>query len=134
MDRVNRTSSQYQQCQRNVVKATILILSILSLMVALRIVHIEHDPPHSLNLWQCFEFDDEGFKILSARNRVLFGDWKWSEYDNYDGWLKSSPLGVRLYYLTFFVFDFGIAQARWLNCFFGVLTLIFFFFFVKYRF
>lgn len=96
-------------------------------MTGIRVVQIENDPPHSLNLWQGYEFNDEGYKILAARNKALFGDWKWSQYDNYDGWVSTSPLGVRLYYLVFSQYGFGIAQARFLNVFFGMLTLPFFY-------
>jgi len=107
----------------------VLSLTAIFFMVALRVISIQNDPPHSLNLWSAYEFTDEGYKILAARNRTLFGNWKWFKDDTYSHWLVGSPLGVRLYYAVFSAFGFGIAQARLLNCFFGMLTILFFFLF-----
>jgi hypothetical protein len=39
---------------------------------------------------------DEGYKTLDARNWILYGNIKWTDTDEYPGWLNDSPLTVWL--------------------------------------
>jgi len=67
--------------------AIILIL----LFTGMRLAHINADAPQDLTT-SAASYTDEGFKTYDARNHALYGDWKWTPDDEYEGWLTKSPL------------------------------------------
>lgn len=93
---------------------------------SLKAVHIEHDSDPSIESSGDI-YADEGYKTYSARNRLLFGAYKWSDYDEYKGWHERSPLITRLYILAFKLLGIHLSTPRYLSILFatGTSLLIF---------
>jgi hypothetical protein len=70
---------------------------------------------------------DEGFKTLDARNLALFGKTHWSEYDQYKGWVRGSPVTVAFNFLMFKLLGVSLAVARFSNLLFALATLAIFY-------
>lgn len=87
-------------------------------LIALRVIHISADPPIHLS-WSGGLFFDEGALAHNARNKVLFGAWKFDEWNDF----YYSPLLTYVKWLVFRVFGVGIAQLRIVPIMFSGLTL-----------
>lgn len=88
-------------------------------LVALRVVHISADPPAELS-WSGGLFFDEGALAHNARNKVLFGAWKFDEWNDF----YYSPILTYIKWLVFRIFGVGIAQLRLVPIIFSGLTLL----------
>lgn len=93
------------------IKKNLLILIAISLITVLRFVHLSADTPrgidHNIGLYV-----DEGYKTLSPRNLVLFGNEHWNKCDEYRGWMRESPLTQWAYCLAFLASGANIQSAR----------------------
>lgn len=107
----------------------VLIISVL-LFTVMRMVKINADAPPELSISAAL-YTDEGFKTLSAKNKLYYGDWKWSPDDEYGSWHEQSPVPTYLFYQWFSWFGVSLASIRYLNVIFASLTMILLFFFVK---
>jgi hypothetical protein len=70
---------------------------------------------------------DEGYKTLDARNWILYGSIKWTDTDEYPGWLNDSPLTVWLNYLAFKYFGVSLFSARLVSLFFALGSCLLFY-------
>jgi hypothetical protein len=55
---------------------------------------------------------DDGYKTLSARNTVEFGQTHWNPHDDYPGWARGSPLTNWLYTVAYTVGGVQVASVR----------------------
>ncbi|MFT3768371.1 MAG: glycosyltransferase family 39 protein [Minicystis sp.] len=92
------------------------ILGVLLLVafVAVRLVHIEADPPMRLpNNARVYElFTDPPAKSYEARNWALFGQWATSPVDNYQFWRLQAPVWVYSIAGFYRLFGVGYLQLR----------------------
>ena len=100
------------------------IFLLFSLMLLLRLIHLNADPPASTFTY--FPID-EGWWVHNAKNKVLFGKWILDDYNT----MFYAPLFNYITYLSFKFSGVGISQARLASAVFGFLTLVFFYLFVK---
>src|SRR5512132_2766522 len=75
-----------------------LIPGLLFLLCGLRFLDLGADTPIWAKSYSMGDYVDEGYKTLSARNLVLFGQTHWHPLDNYPGWMKASPVTNWSYY------------------------------------
>ncbi|MBN2160421.1 MAG: hypothetical protein JW807_13590 [Spirochaetes bacterium] len=104
-------------------------LLLVILFTGMRLAHINADAPQDLSI-SAAAYTDEGFKTYDARNRVLFGDWKWTPEDQYGGWLSTSPLTVLPYTWIFSRFGVSYASIRVLSVAYAAVTMILLFLFL----
>lgn len=89
---------------------TSFFIAILFLCL-LHTIHLGADTPGGRE-YDIGLYVDEGYKTLSPRNLVLFGNEHWNECDNYPGWMRESPLTQWGYFLAFTIFGANIQSAR----------------------
>ena len=99
----------------------LLLLASLSLLP--RLLHIGHDSAALVESAGDI-YADEGYKTYSARNLVLFGAYKWSPHDEYQGWYGRSALVTRLYVLAFRAAGVSLSTARYLSILFSTATVL----------
>ncbi len=99
--------------------------------VASRILFINADAPQDISISAAI-YTDEGFKTYSPRNRVLFGDWKWTPEDEYRSWVNSSPVATASYTWIFKHFGVSFPTIRSLSIFYGTMTVLLLFIFMFY--
>jgi hypothetical protein len=80
-------------------------------LASLRLIHLGADTPSGLS-GSDGPYVDEGYKTLSARNLVLFGETHWSREDVYVGWMDASPVTSWAYYASFRLFGATVEAAR----------------------
>jgi 4-amino-4-deoxy-L-arabinose transferase-like glycosyltransferase len=102
---------------------------LILLFTGMRLVHINADAPLDLSI-SAATYTDEGFKTYEPRNKVLFGDWKWTPEDEYEGWAKKSPLTALPYVWIFRHFGVSYASIRSLSILYAFLTMIVLFIFL----
>jgi len=107
-----------------------MFIGLLALYVTFQMTFINVDTPSSLT-YGAGTYCDEGYKTLSARNMVLFGETHWTELDEYAGWVKGSPVTVYFNYVMFEIFGVSLATARAGNVLFAVGCLIVFYLILK---
>lgn len=111
---------------------TLIIIGLFIVLTGMRLIHIEADPPDRLS-WSAAPYTDEGFKTLSARNMVLFGDWKCCESDEYSGWIVNSPVMTYVYVWIYNQLGVSLAISRLLPIILSLLLLLLLFVFaLKY--
>lgn len=96
----------------------ILGLLILCALGGLRLIHLTADPPSRLS-WSGGLFFDEGALAHNARNKVLFGEWKTDDWNDY----YYSPLLTYIKWAVFSVFGVGMVPLRIVPVAFSCLTL-----------
>jgi len=103
-----------------------LLLIVLGLFTIMHLVNADVDSPAFLTE-DIGIFIDEGFKTLDARNMVLYGRAKWTDDDEYPGWLRGSPVTVFPNFIVFKLFGVSLANARILSTLFalGVLLVLY---------
>ncbi len=104
----------------NLVIATILILVTA---ISYRLEILSADTPPGLS-WSAGLYVDEGYKTLTPRNLLLYGDSKWHDADTYGGWLGSSPITQWSVYAAFKMFGISIESARLVPLAFFTLLLV----------
>ena len=104
---------------------TFLLLLFLGFLL-LRLVHLLADPPQNLS-WSLGLFFDEGIYNHNARNKVLFGQWRLDEWNDF----YYAPLSSLLKYWVFKFFGVGRIQMRLVSVVFSWFSLIFVYFGVK---
>ena len=97
--------------------------------VAARVSFINADAPQDISISAAI-YTDEGFKTYSPRNRVLFGDWKWTPEDEYRSWVNSSPVATASYTWIFNNFGVSFLTIRSLSIFYGIMTVLLLFLFM----
>lgn len=95
-----------------------IVLIIFIVLFGLRLIHISADPPTNLS-WSGGLFFDEGALAHNARNKVLFGEWKLDEWNDF----YYSPILTYVKWLVFAVFGVGLVQLRLVPIGFSCLTL-----------
>ncbi len=99
------------------------------LFTLMRLVHINADGPQDLTM-SAATYTDEGFKTYDSRNMVLFGDWKWTPEDEYEGWNTKSPLTVLPHTWIFRHFGASYASIRFLSVLYASATMVLLFLFL----
>ncbi|MBN2008145.1 glycosyltransferase family 39 protein [candidate division KSB1 bacterium] len=85
------------------------------LIIFVRVIHLSMDTPiHHL-------FTDEGWKLLDARTKTLFGIWNIEPHK--PCYLYLHPIFTLLHTLNFKLFGVGYVPARMLNAILGILTI-----------
>jgi len=95
-----------------------LILGVLIFLCGLHLIHISADPPANLS-WSGGLFFDEGALAHNARNKVLFGEWKLDEWNDF----YYSPILTYIKWIVFAVFGVGLVQLRFVPIVFSCLAL-----------
>jgi predicted membrane-bound mannosyltransferase len=85
-------------------------------ILALRLIHLEADPPLNLD-WSGGFFGDEMALAHNARNKVLIGEWISDEWNPF----IYSPLLTLLEYAFFSVLGVGLISLRLVNIFLLIL-------------
>jgi hypothetical protein len=109
------------------------ILLLIIIFTGMRLAYINADAPQDLSI-SAASYTDEGFKTYEPRNKALFGDWKWTPEDEYEGWEKKSPLTAYQYQWIFSHFGVSLASIRILSIFYATLTMAFLFLFLARNF
>ncbi|HNW29243.1 MAG TPA: hypothetical protein PKN50_12260 [Spirochaetota bacterium] len=99
-----------------------VVVALILLFTLMRIVHINADAPQDLTM-SAATYTDEGFKTYDARNKVLYGDWKWTPEDEYEGWNTKSPLTVLPHAWIFRHFGVSYASIRVLSVLYASATM-----------
>ena len=107
-----------------------VLLAIITAAVFVRVSFINADPPENLSFSAAL-YTDEGFKVYEARNLELFGDWRWTDRDEYPGWKNQSPLSVYTYAGAFKVLGVNFFSIRIVSILYSIFTLLLLYFFVK---
>ena len=105
-------------------------ITFITLYFIFQFIYIHADTPYFLTD-DAGAYCDEGYKTNDARNLVLFGNTKWSENDQYRGWLKGSPITVYYNYLLFKLFGVSLTIARLGNLLFALGSLFLFYLILK---
>ncbi len=105
----------------------LLLLVFFALLFALRLVHLDADPPDDWTRASLGYMSDPGGYVHNARNKVLFGRW---ETDNWNH-MYTSPIPHFLTYIAFKIFDPGIGPMNAVPACFSCLLLVFFFLILK---
>lgn len=103
---------------------------ILLVAILLRVSFMSIDPP----VWATGDmglYADEGYKTLSAKNYVLFGNTHPHPKDSYAGWSRLSPISHSLFVFVFELFGTGYVQARLINLVFSLASIVLIFFVIK---
>ncbi len=95
-----------------------LIFFLFLAVCLIRLVHISADPPVNLS-WSGGLFFDEGALAHNARNKVLFGEWKTDEWNDF----YYSPILTYIKWGVFSLFGVGMPQLRIVPIVFSWLTL-----------
>jgi hypothetical protein len=106
---------------------TLTIVMTAALFIALRLVHLDADPPTSLpnGETETSELVVEGpAKAHEARNEALFGNWRGRPANEYQFWRIQSPVWVYPLSWTFRVFGVGYPQLRVFSILTSVLGLL----------
>ena len=93
-------------------RAWAIVTVVILVLCALRLIHLNADTPGWVSPGSAGEYVDEGYKTLSPRNLVLFGETHWHPADDYEGWMKTSPVTNWTYYLAFRLGGVELASAR----------------------
>jgi len=103
-----------------------LLLIAVGFLVITHLVYVDADSPAFLTE-DIGVFIDEGFKTLDAKNIILYGRSKWTNEDEYSGWLRGSPVTVFSNFAAFKLFGVSLANARILGTGFalGVLLVLY---------
>ncbi len=109
-------------------KYGLIVIALIILFSGMRVVFINADAPQDLSISAAI-FTDEGFKTFAARNFLLFGDWKWTDSDEYESWLDQSPLGTFTSLAVFHCFGVGFAPIRFLSVAYSIATMVLLFIF-----
>lgn len=104
----------------------LLIAVIVLIGIALRCVWIESDLPSWISPVSAGPYVDEGYKTLSARNLVLFGETHWHDGDDYSGWHKNSPVTSWSYVAAFESISADLGTARSVTIIYYSLFLVLF--------
>ncbi len=110
-----------------------IIVFLLLLFTAFRFIYINADAPGDIT-FSAATFTDEGFKTYAARNKVVFGNWKWSPDEQYESWLKKSPLSTWTYVKAFQLFGANIFSIRLISVLYSAATMLLLFVFLLRRF
>ncbi len=104
-----------------------LLLTLLVVgLVLLRAFHLDADTPRGIDPSSPALYVDEGYKTLSAHNLVLFGKERWNAADNYQGWMKRSPITQWSFWLSFRTLGVHVTSARIVSiAYFAVLLAAF---------
>ncbi len=108
-------------------------LLLILIFTGMRLAFINADAPQDLSI-SAASYTDEGFKTYESRNKVLFGDWKWTPEDEYEGWEKKSPVTAYQYEWIFSRFGVSFASIRILSVFYATITMAFLFLFLARNF
>ena len=106
------------------------LIILIAVVLLLRLLFISIDPP----LWATDDqglFADEGYKTLSAKNKVIYGEHHVSEYDSYFGWNTISPVSYISFIASFSIFGTGFIPARLVTILFSVLSVLLLYFITK---
>jgi 4-amino-4-deoxy-L-arabinose transferase-like glycosyltransferase len=106
-----------------------IVITLIIFFTLMRLIHINADAPQDLTM-SAASYTDEGFKTYDARNMVLFGDWKWTPEDEYEGWNIKSPLTVLPHVWVFKHFGVSYASIRILSVLYAAATMALIFIFL----
>lgn len=106
-----------------------VVIVLILFFTLMRLVHINADAPQDLTM-SAATYTDEGFKTYDARNIVLYGDWKWTPEDEYEGWNTKSPLTVLPHAWIFRHFGVSYASIRVLSVIYAAATMALLFLFL----
>lgn len=82
-------------------------------MVLIRTINLGSDAPKGLPAEEDYGiYVDEGYKTLSARNMIVFGNEHWHPGDDYQSWVSASPITQGAFYLAFASFGQNLETAR----------------------
>lgn len=101
-----------------------LVLVIIGLLgITLRFLDLRSNPPSWLSA-SAAEFIDEGYKLHTSRNIVLFGAEKWTDLDEYDGGAGSASVFAKSATGVFRVFGVRLLPMRLLAAALGLLSVL----------
>lgn len=97
---------------------TIVILLIFFVLLSLRIININADPPSNLSssagIWL-----DEMHNVHQVRNKILFGSWKMDRYPS----ISYSPIFSGLQYVILLIVGVGLWQIKVLPVILSIFSL-----------
>jgi len=97
-----------------------VLLLVFLLFLAMRIVHLQADPPQDLS-WSLGLFFDEGVYNHNVRNQFLFGEWKLDEWNDY----YYSAISTWMKYQVLKIIGVGRAQIRLISIAYSMFSLLF---------
>ena len=107
----------------------IAVIILIILFTVMRGVFINADSSPDLTISAAI-YTDEGFKIYASRNHVLYGNWKWTPEDEYEGWLNRGPLATYSYKWIFNKFGVSFKSIRFPSIIYAFFTMILLFVFL----
>jgi 4-amino-4-deoxy-L-arabinose transferase-like glycosyltransferase len=106
-----------------------LYVGLTCLLVVLRFVHLDADPPSWLS-WSSGIYSDEGIYACDARSVVLFGHWAPGDFHS----AEIAPLHHLLLLCVFRLFGVSLITVRSLSVVTSLVTLVFFFLVLRKQF
>lgn len=97
---------------------------LLTLIVMLRFIHLDADPPADYLPKDSGYHIDEGYKTWSPKNLFIFNQTRWHPQDEYQGWMNTSPATQWPFFLVFKNVGLKLAYARSVNIIYFNLFLI----------
>jgi len=89
-------------------KNFIITILLFSFLFSLRFIHLDADPPKTLDPISIGHLSDPGGYVFNARNKIAHGTWKTDEWNL----MYITPLAHLITYLVFLAFGVGIAQMN----------------------
>jgi len=108
-------------------KNFIITILLFSFLFSLRFIHLDADPPKTLDPISIGHLSDPGGYVFNARNKIAHGTWKTDEWNL----MYITPLAHLITYLVFLAFGVGIAQMNIVPALFSCLILIFVYLILK---
>ncbi|MCU0846906.1 MAG: hypothetical protein MUD12_03370 [Spirochaetes bacterium] len=108
----------------------LIVVFAFIVLSAMRIAFINADGPQDISI-SAATYTDEGFKTYASRNMALYGDWRWSDEDEYAHWLERGPLPNYTFLWIFKTFGVSFASIRSVSIIYSVFSLLLLFVFLK---
>lgn len=103
------------------------LILLFAVLFSLRSIHLDADPPKTLDPISIGHLSDPGGYVFNARNKILYGTWKTDEWNL----MYFNFLIHIITYIVFLVFGVGIAQMNAVPAVFSCLILIFIYLILK---
>jgi 4-amino-4-deoxy-L-arabinose transferase-like glycosyltransferase len=103
------------------------MILLFAVLFSFRFIHLDADPPKTLDPISIGHLSDPGGYVFNARNKIMYGTWKTDEWNL----MYFNFLTHIITYLVFLVFGVGIAQMNVVPAVFSCLILIFIYLILK---
>lgn len=108
-------------------KQLAILILLFSILFSIRFIHLDADPPKTLDPISIGHLSDPGGYVFNARNKIVFDKWVTDEWNL----MYVTPFTNIITYIVFLFFGVGVAQMNIIPAAFSFLTLVFVFLIFK---